>query len=165
MISAPVDDSGLSLAQIFDQPNVMMAVWLPATSKYVVSPTFPADTLRPAQGYWARFYQPTNLLQRGVPTIPGDSYSIALSTGWNLIGNPRTTAVPESGVTIVNGDSDLTFTQAVNDTLVYSTLFTWAQGDVAYQQESDPSITFAPFTGYWLYAYDPVTLTFPATAQ
>jgi hypothetical protein len=164
MISAPVDDSNYSLAQIFNQTGVKLAVWEPtaAPPAYVVNPTAPADTLRPGQGYWARFATQTNLLDVGPHVDPTQPITVSLAAGWNMIGVPRAAAVATSALGIEYSGQNYSFTSAVAAGVVATTMYTYQAGDIQYEVIPTLSASLKPYYGYWLYAYHPCTVVFTA---
>jgi hypothetical protein len=162
MIAAPVDDSAFALSQLFDASVSKMAVWDPATYAYAINPTAPADTIRPGRGYWIRPGSATNLLDLG--TVPSTSVvSVALSPGWNMIGNPRPTSVSVGTLSVTDqwGNS-YSFAGGSAAGLNWTTVYTYQAGDTQYEVQTGANASLAAYTGYWLYAFKPCTLVFPA---
>jgi hypothetical protein len=167
LISAPVDDTGFTLAQQFDQAGAALAAYAPSnpaasSAGYVLSPTAPANTLVPGQGYWARFTTATNLLGVGTAVNSANSFPIALTTGWNLIGVPRTSGVTASSLSVTSSGQSYTFAAAVNATLISNTLYTYQVGDTQYEVLSGVNATLQPYDAYWIYAFGNCTLIFAA---
>ena len=165
MLSAPVDDSGLTPDQQFDQTGVTLAVWDPDSNAYVVSPVLPADTIRPGQGYWARFASSTDLLGVGSMVAVSESSSVSLVTGWNMIGVPRPNTVSVADLTLSYAGQSYTFAAAAEAGLIVNSLFTYQAGDTTYESMTGSTATLQPYYGYWLYAYHPCTLVFPGEAD
>ena len=162
MISAPVDDSAYSAAEVFDEQGVELAVWLPALSNYAVSPTYPADTLRTGQGYYrARFVTPTNLLDFGPHVNPT---SVALVVGWNMVGGPANSIAIASLAVTDSSNTSHSFADAASTGLVGATLYTFQAGDTAYEVEPAATGSLIPYEGYWLYASQPCTLNIPMSS-
>ena len=78
LFSVPADYSAVPLGTALSQNNPTLAVWVPAALQYALSPTAPADALRPGQGYWARFGQATSLYDLGTPTPTDKPFAISL---------------------------------------------------------------------------------------
>jgi alpha-N-arabinofuranosidase len=161
MISAPVDDSSYSLPQIFDE-TVKFAVWSTSTSAYVINPAAPADTIRPGQGYWARFTTATNLFDLGTTISPSTVVSLPLTAGWNQIGDPRTTAVNSNTLSIQISGQTYSLNSAVAAGLIDNNVYTYQVGDSAYEITFANSASLQPFAGYWLYSSQAGTLVYPA---
>ena len=168
MISDPGDYSRLldqtdySLADIFNQTGVRLAVWDPAADSYAVTPDAPANILAPEQGYWVRFATPTNLIGAGSPTDTTATPSVLLTPGWNMIGCPSY-SLEVNTIDVENaakGGSE-SFSNAVTDNLVGGTLYTFQAGDTAYEEVSAASGSLSPYEGYWVYALQPCTLIYP----
>lgn len=158
MISAPTDDSGDSLAQIFSQSGTTLAVW--NSGEYVLSPTAPADTIRPGQGYWVRFTGSASLYDVGQDTNSSQAYTVALAAGWNMIGDPFASGAAGASVEITSGSQTYSLVQANKAGLIAATLYTYQPGDTAYESQPVSSAAFAPFEGYWIDAFSPCTLVF-----
>ncbi len=169
MISAPFDYTGLgSFASVFGltvkQASVSprLVQYAPALNSYVFYPTAPADTLRLGQGYWIRFPS-TNYLH-----IPGNSastaqpFSISLQQGWNQIGDPFPLAAPLSTFTVsgAGGTGPLASTPAV----VQATLYSYNTSTNAYAALSPVTDLLNPYIGYWIFAFQPSTLSIPVPA-
>ena len=165
MISAPVDDSSYTLSQDFDQ-TTKLAVWNTSTSSYTVSPTNPADTIRPGQGYWARFTTGTNLIDHGTTDSSTTPVTMTLNPGWNMIGGTQTSAIALSSLTIQTAGPiagiPYSFSAAVASGIVSNTLYTYQAGDTAYETVNGSSGSLTPYEGYWIFAYVTCKVTFPA---
>ena len=157
MISSPYDYTEVGdFAAIFglDYPTARLVAWDASAAAYAFYPNAPANTLTPGSGYWVSFPAAAYPHFDGAlmpTTIP---FSLPLSTGWNLIGDPFPAAVLLSSVT-ANG-SALTASSIAPNLYSYST----ASG----QYVSVPAATgsLQPYTGYWIYTPSPVTLSIPA---
>ena len=164
MISAPVDDSSYTLSQDFDQ-TTKLAVWNTSTSSYTVSPTNPADTIRPGQGYWARFTTGTNLIDHGTTDSSTTPVTMTLNPGWNMIGGTQTSAIALSSLTIQTAGPiagiPYSFSAAVASGIVSNTLYTYQAGDTAYETVNGSSGSLTPYEGYWIFAYVTCKVTFP----
>ncbi|MBX3095536.1 MAG: hypothetical protein KF812_01615 [Fimbriimonadaceae bacterium] len=138
-----------------------------------------ADTFRPAEsaergrGYWV---VPTSDLGNYVLSNarqPNDmgrgGASVTLQTGWNLIGNPYSYAVPLRELNAVYADDPGTvfsLAEIVSQGIVSSSLVSWDRSDggagqLAYTSTSTG--TLLPHVGYWIYhnGFQPIRLIFP----
>lgn len=162
MISAPADYTGLTPSQIFSPGISTLAAWDPLLARYAVTPTAPADTIHPGQGYWARFAATASLLDNGQHVDQTQPFSITLSRGWNMIGDPFTQSVPLSSLHIKANGVLLKF--PTGKTLarpVMDHLYTYPAGATAYEVET---VSLKPYVGYWLYAYQNCALIVTAGA-
>jgi hypothetical protein len=159
--------------QIYNLFNV--ADWTGTT--YNVSPDIP---LRLGKGYFVRFGSVTAPVTQGVIT-QGNSYTISLTNGWNLIGHPfsnqQNPSDPAADIdissnlatysyTAPNGTprTDVSLQQAVADGAVQGLLYryTGSNSGSAYVQ----STLLQPWIGYWFRTFVPVqmTLRYPGAA-
>ena len=170
LLSVPYDYSGQPLDSLFGFAGVKLAVWQPLLSQYAVTPNAPADALRPGVGYWIKLPTAITLTRAGVPTNRTTDFNIALSAGWNQIGDPFPVSVRRSGLQINAGGSVTSFVQAATATvpivsdLIYS--YTPGVGGAAgnYVSVGDGD-SLQPGLGYWVYAYQAVTLIVPHTGS
>jgi uncharacterized repeat protein (TIGR03803 family) len=157
MISIP-GDSGVPP---FSLLGVVAATWDAESDPqgYVISPKPPADQFRLGQAYWI------NLKSGETPSVyiaatTATSASVSLYAGWNMIGDPFSTAAPISEITFTpNGSSTaLSFAKAVSDGIITGALFTYQSGDTAYQiLGSAGSLT--PYWGYWIWVSEDCTMS------
>jgi hypothetical protein len=158
MISSPVDSSGESLSTIFSTAPTKAYWWIPSSSSY----SSISDGFTPGKGYWINDSSTSNLYGIGTTVSASQSVNISLQTGWNLIGNPRTSSVSLSALNVVIGSLTYSLSTATNVGYIYPTLYTYQSGDTAYETTSVSSGSLQPYYGYWIYSFSPVTLTFPA---
>ncbi|MGI4789101.1 MAG: protease pro-enzyme activation domain-containing protein [Janthinobacterium lividum] len=162
MISSPYNYSAVGdFAAIFGlassaviSSNRLIA-WETSLNGYVFYPTAPANTLTPGSGYWVVFPGTAYPHFDGTLVSTAGPFSIALSAGWNLIGDPFPSAVPLSSVTA--GGTALASSSAVSPTL-YS--YNTAAGN--YVTVSAASGSLQPYAGYWIFAGQSTTLNVPA---
>ncbi|HEY3328943.1 MAG TPA: carboxypeptidase-like regulatory domain-containing protein [Capsulimonadaceae bacterium] len=175
-ISAPYDYSstGLTLASILGYASPKMAVWVPASSVYRVTPDSPADTIRLGQGYWVRFPNAAPLAGGGtaapIAIAPNvTSFTINLSAGWNMIGDPYLTAPKFSNITVSSaGGVKSTWAAATagSTPLISPTLYSYSQSANAYVthivgKTGEAAPTLDPYVGYWIYASASCALLVP----
>jgi len=138
----------------------VIAAWDAPNQEYAVTPTPPANLPVPGTGFWARLSNAGGaVVQEGGLVLPL-TYAVTLSQGWNIIGDPYLTAVPISSLVINNGTGNQTFATAVANDIVYPDLWTYSSANSANYQESTIGSSLAPWTGYWIYAYQPTKLIF-----
>jgi hypothetical protein len=160
MISAPADFTGDSISQMFSPSGEALAVWLPSSNEYAVSPATPANTIRPGAGYWVRFVAATTLYDIGTHTVSSAPYDISLSPGWNMIGDPFATSVPLTSLQVTSGGTTTSFAGAAQSGVVGASIYTYPAGASAYQVESS---ALQPFVGYWVLANQACTLAVPGS--
>ncbi len=161
MISAPYDytSTGDTLAELFGYTDPKITTWEPAINQYATPGVSPADTLHLGVGYWVRFPASENLLIAGTPTT-SNTFTIPLTQGWNMIGEPFVGAnVPVSSLQVMVGTTGYSFAQASSQQLqlIGPTLYTYAPGDTAYESISAGD-TINEYQGYWIHALTGVTL-------
>ena len=166
MFSVPADYSNLSLGQSLIQSGTpsapTLAVWVPSLVNYVLSPTAPADHLRPGQGYWVRLNGTGSLSSMGTPTPTSTPFSITLGEGWNMIGDPFNSTISLANVVVTAGGKSYTGISAASTAGVVSyILYSYPAGSTAYVSENGTG-SFDPYIGYWMYAFRPCTLTITA---
>jgi len=162
MISSPYTYSTVSdfealfgLSSAVTTTPTRLIAWVPAADNYVFYPAAPANTLTPGTGYWAAFGAAAYPHYDGTPVSTATPFSLSVSAGWNLIGDPFPAAVPLSSVTV--GGTPLALSPAVSPTL-YS--YNTASGQ--YVTLSAASDSLQPYAGYWIYATQNATLSVPA---
>ena len=132
-----------------------LIAWNPLSDSYVFYPAAPANTLSPGTGYWAVFSSPAFPHYDGTPVSTATPFSISVSAGWNLIGDPFPAAVPLSSVTV--SGTPLALSAAVSPTL-----YTYSTASGQYVTLSAASDSLQPYAGYWLFAAQNTTLSVPA---
>jgi len=161
MISAPVNETGFTFTQIFNGATVVVDIWNPADLSYVASPNAPANTIRPGVGYWTDLTSSTQLWNYG-SLAPSAAFAVNLSTGWNMIGNPRLILASVNSLNIQSKSGTETFASAAAHGIILGTIETWQAHDTQYETQALSSASLVPFEGYWIYASEPCTLVFPA---
>ncbi len=179
--------------------GIKLAVWDPAAKDsngnstggaYILLTGITAEKLVIGKGYWGRFPDPATgaevaLGRRGVPatTDVNGRFSIPLSPGWNMIGNPFAGTVKMNdllvqpittsmGVQVGGTPTDL---KTASDNAVLSFTFykygvtQAAPNTLTYLPVTPASITppapintLDPYLGYWVLAYQPCTLLVPS---
>ncbi len=162
MISAPYDFTGVGdFAALFGLAagsGVRLVQYSPLQNSYLFYPAPPADTLRLGQGYWVRFPAATSLKLTGTPAPATAAFSIPLQQGWNQIGDPFPLPAPLSGISVAGGGL------LSASTTVQPLVFAYNTTTGKYVTLSVASDSLAPFTGYWIYAFQPAALSVPPPA-
>ncbi|MGD8238833.1 MAG: FlgD immunoglobulin-like domain containing protein, partial [Armatimonadota bacterium] len=156
MISVPYDLSGTPVANLLGLPTseVKLATYNPTTAAYILYPNPPADAFRLGMGYWIYLDALKDLTTSG--TVATDPYRIPLLAGWNLIGDPFTGTVDYSTVMVEDSTGALmSLSDAFSAGILQSGLFTWMFGGYR------TSLALAPFSGYWVLAFEQCTLVVP----
>ncbi len=165
-LSVPYDYSGVSPDSVFGITGIKMAVWQPDLDEYVITPNAPADALHPGVGYWVRLAKATTLTRVGVPTAQTTDFQIPLSAGWNQIGDPFPFGIKRSGISVRQNGVTSSFLAAATGTplLVSDLVYSYtpgpggAAGSYTWVRDAD---SLQSGSGYWVYAYQPVTLIIP----
>ena len=161
MISSPYTYSSVSdFMALFDLNSAFssatrLIAWVPTADSYVFYPAAPANTLTPGTGYWGYFAAAAYPHYDGTPVSTAAPFSLNVSAGWNLIGDPFPAAVPLSPVTV--SGTPLALSPAVSPTL-----YTYNPASGQYVTLSAASDSLQPYAGYWLYAAQNATLSVPA---
>ena len=157
MIAVPEDDSAVPLASAWDAP-AGQTLYDYTAGAYVTTTALPT----PGQGAWVSLTAGVHLYDAGAVVPTSGPFAITLTArNWNLIGNPFLSAVAESGLLVQDSQGhQYTLSQANQKGLVYSTLLTWPAGATAYQYQS-PSGSLNAYQGYFIYAFQGVTLLVP----
>ena len=170
MISVPYDYSGQPLDTLFGYANVHLATWDTLGAHYAYTSTAPADALRLGRSYFVKLPTAVTLTRVGTPADPTTDFSLPLSAGWNMIGDPFLVPVSLSAMNVSSGGVVSTFSTAVSGAplLVSSLLYSYNQstnsgkgGYVTLQTSG----ALQPGQGYWIYAYSNVTLIVPHPGQ
>jgi len=163
--SVPFDYPGMPLDRLFGYPGVTLAAWSPHTFQYSLTPGPPADQIRLGRGYWARFPRALALTSLGVAADVSQDFAIPLAAGWNSIGNPFLAPVPLGSLTIAAGGTSLPFGQASGSGgTVAAAVFGYdasLNGGVGGYFPVAPGDPLQPGHGYWIQAFQSVTLKVP----
>ena len=161
MISSPYNYSGIGdFDAVFDLNSAaagatQLIAWDNPLNSYVFYPAAPANTLTPGVGYWVEFPAAAYPHYSGTLASTATPFSLPVSQGWNLIGDPFPAAVALSSITI-NG------TALAVSTDVSGTLYRYDMPSAQYVTVSAATASLQPYAGYWLYASQNATLSIPA---
>lgn len=172
MISAPYDYTsagdftqvfGLSLPLTQSQANLLS--FSPTQNQYISYPAAPADTLHLGQGYWARLPMNSQLRRIGTPAATGQSFSINVQPGWNLIGDPFTQSVQVGSIQVAvpatTAAPNPGSTGIGQTGLVSLPLYTYVSAGANPYVQLNTGDSLQPYIGYWLFANQPATLIMP----
>ena len=170
MISVPYDYSGQPLDTLFGYANVHLATWDTLGVSYAYTPTAPADALRLGRSYFVKLPTAVTLTRVGTPADPTTDFSLPLSAGWNMIGDPFLVPVSLSAMHVSSSGVVSTFSTAVSGAplLASSLLYSYnqsANGGKGGYVTLQTSGALQPGQGYWIYAYSNVTLIVPHPGQ
>jgi len=156
-MSAPYDYTGTPLASLLGA-GTKLYLWDPAAFTYLSTPTAPADTLHLGAGYWVKPAADVTLRVIGTPAPAGLPYKIALTQGWNMIGDPFTSPVAVGAIQ-VDTPVPSTPTPIASSQLVALPLYAYRGTSYVAKGATD---TLDPYAGYWIYARAASTLIVPA---
>ncbi len=165
-ISVPYNYSGIPLDTVFGFSGVKLAVWLPSQGQYALTPNPPADTLVPGRGYWVNLPHALTLTSVGTATNLTQDFALTLSPGWNQIGDPFPVPIKLGITRAANGSIQVPFDQASSGVplLLSSLVYSYSPTAKTYIWTRDSDF-LQPGQGYWVYAYQSITLTIPHPAQ
>jgi len=153
LFSAPNDYSSQTLSSALAGLGTSpLAVWDPVGSQYHLSPSAPADRLRPGQGYWVRATAPLQLGGLATMVDATKSFSVFLFPGWNMVGDPFT--VPVNIAAMRSGSANNPGSISGFITLPMYSYDPAANAYVAI----GASGALAPYGGYWVFANHQGTL-------
>lgn len=171
MVSIPYTFVDNSIEHVFQTLGSMhvggangLAAWHPEELGYRWFPHAHVSTVNPGRGYWLlnqnfrTVYFPTDL--QAVRTDV--EYSLSLRRGWNQIGTPFTRETFLEGVRVIDPyGAEWSLREAVDRGLLLPTLFWYDPATNEYRWESElRDVRLSPYTGYWLYCFENLTLLF-----
>ena len=184
MISLPINsNSGFPDAVLGTDPGFSLAIWVPASNLYKVYSLLPGTAtdfdfpmMAAGQGYWIKTLVPKTISPNGTVVSTTSNFTVALSAGWNMIGDPFLNRVLWGSLKIkYNGQTVSLATAHVNGWVrEYGWMYDQASGSykLVDAKRDDPSGGPAqrymePWYGYWLRTLVPCTLviTPPSAAQ
>jgi hypothetical protein len=141
--------------------------WNESCQQLIISPTvfswnretqsygFASD-LQSGYGYW--LYAHFNcslyiLVQQKMNATP--TFHNPLHSYWNTIGIINDSIIPKQSLMVNWNSTTYGWTDAVNESLLSAYVFGWNRNSNSYEFSND----FYPGFSYWLYAYEPITLS------
>ena len=159
LFSLPYGYSDVELDNVFSSSGVELAVWNPEDFSYILTQGSSSNgSIAIGQGYWARFPQTTNINGPGQLAGITEPFTIHLSAGWNMVGDPFFSPSPISGLLFNKGSETFAQASSGSNPLVGSIVYCYQQG--AY----GASTSLEPYVGYWVFAFQSTDLTVPAPA-
>ncbi len=167
MVSTPYDYASYTAANLLNIGSVSalkFATW--DLGQYAYYSAAPANTFRLGRGYWLGYQSNIALSTEGTLADQTRAFETTLTTGWNMIGCPFTFALDWAKIQVrTSGGSVLTYDQAVAQGKIGVALYTW-QGTGSGRGSYVLGFTLDPWVGYWVKAYEPVTLLLdPVTSK
>lgn len=171
MVSIPYTFVDNSIEHVFQSLGSMhvggangLAAWDPEELIYRWFPHAYVSTVSPGRGFWLlnqnfqTVYFPSDLR----PVRTDVEYSLSLRRGWNQIGTPFTRETFLEGARVIDPyGSEWSLREAVDRSLLLPTVFWYEPAANEYRWQSElRDVRLAPYTGYWLYCFDNVTLLF-----
>jgi len=149
-------------------PGFKMAKFVPNINNYVLyphpspdpsRPGYGADRLQSGYGEFVRFTQTTAFTTPGTPNT-GPTVEVPIESGWTIIGNPYSAALGFSQLGVRRSDGTvLTMQQALNAGVMFNDLLGWTGSGYTHHEQF-----LQPFKGYFVFAFEPVTLIMPNPA-
>jgi hypothetical protein len=136
--------------------QIPIAAYNPSSNSYLLYPNLPgADGKQtvPGRAYWIKEASPQVFISAG--TVVSSPFQETLSAGWNMIGNPFTTAIDwnllqiEAPIAIgsVPANTFMSMQAALTSGLIQAPLWTYSQA----QGQYIGATTLQAFGGYWIY--------------
>ena len=152
----PVDAAALFGLPVSANGSAPLVTYDPVSAAYLQYPNLPGGNgkqILPGRGYWILETQAQPLADVGrAVTSP---FTIQLSPGWNLIGDPFTTSVSLSSLQVVlpfqlgntAANSPITLSTAISSQVIGPTLYAYSTD----QGQYTTATSIDPFVGYWIY--------------
>jgi uncharacterized repeat protein (TIGR03803 family) len=156
MISLPYSYPGVSLDSIFGYTGVKLGVW--NDSAYAITPTAPANTIVPGQGYWIRLPSAFNMAYPGTPAPTNAPFVINLQPGWNMVGDPFTSAISLDSLKFDGGTETFSEATTGSSALVEPEFWAYPSGATAYLAAT----SLVPGQGVWVYAFHATDMDVPS---
>ncbi|MFN3648375.1 MAG: carboxypeptidase regulatory-like domain-containing protein [Armatimonadota bacterium] len=157
LVSLPDDFRGQDAASVMGIPSNQFrsAYWLPDSRRYAIYPDRDAAEFRLGRAMFVRFARPTAFTNSGAQADPDEDVNISVRPGWNMIGSVRERRVEWLRVKVMSPDGTIrTMQQAYDDGIIQNGL--WGYSDRYYLSDY-----MEPFAGYFMRAFQAVTLIVP----
>ncbi len=162
MVNVPFTMKNSSPANVFGlaASDFNSWIWNPSFTSYGAV----GDTV-PGKAFWLNMknlyygdYLPVSLPSDAAPV--SDDYTYAISTGWNMIGNPYTYPIYWGQVMFYDPTSrvSVSLENAVNNGWVSKILWSWNTASLSYDANTSTETILNPWQGYWIKAYRPLTV-------
>lgn len=147
-------------------PLVQLAWWNPSLpsdangSKYLYA-SRDSVQLAPGRAYWLRLGGTTTVnLQDTTPVDQRKAYRVQLGQGWNMISNPYQFSISWGKCRVYYDGTEYSLADAIRLSYIRAEIWTWDPATSQYTPGSQYGVELKPYQGYWLYAYNAVSLTY-----
>lgn len=176
MLSVPYHFVNSDAANVFGSltdtlyPGGAAALWRwdPDTDEYKPYPDPWTSNIEPGVGYWLlnQNGETIYLPMPATPVATNQAYMVPVRDGWNQVGNPFLVPVRFDRVRVIGpGGVEWSLTEAVERGYLLPVLYAYDPAANEYTWATSPALTvLTPYEGYWLRAYEDVTLVFPPPA-
>jgi hypothetical protein len=112
------------------------------------------DVIKPGNGYWIWAYYNCNITINGISADVEDITE--LQTNWNIVGLPFNTTLSKNDLVIYHNGTSYNWSEATTgpEPFILGFIYEWNPVSQGYLL----SDVLQPGKGYWMYAYDNVTL-------
>ncbi len=163
LVSAPYDYPSQTIFNLLSVPSsdqvsgrFMFATW--NQDQYLFAPNASSNTFRLGKGYFIVYTRALPLSIQGTAAPANQPFSISLTPGWNLIGDPFLLNVDITKTAFKTASGAIvTYAQAIANGDIGSALYSFNGSTV------DPAYSLQPWQGYWMLAYNNMTLIIDPT--
>jgi len=177
LMNVPFNFNDYRIEKVFDLEGAYGAkYWDPKRNNY-----FQVDQVKPGQGFWMNvgilnwgetrpfFVAPTASIVGEAPGTGNQTVEqkIPLSKGWNMIGNPFVYPMYWGQALIYSttqGGQPVMLDDALKNNWLSTILYSYNPDKAGYDATSSKEALLNPWKGYWVYAYQPITLILRAPA-
>jgi len=161
IISAPSQPSGSSITDIFGNGEYKIFQWDaeaeadPYLDQYVIP-----ESISAGDGFWVKCYDgDMSYSYQGEVVDTTETYTMPLKQGWNQIGPPFNRSYPWGSVQVSYSGNTYALSTATGMGVVSSTIYSYSHETQSWVP-NDTSFEMAAQTGYYVRAYEPVSLLF-----
>jgi hypothetical protein len=142
-------------------PQTLLAWWDTTTASYR-DIRYEDIYLNAGRSYWLKLDNATLLqLQNAAPVNQRVQQQITLTRGWNAISNPYLYSIEWGKCHVYYNYGDYSIEEAVRRGLLRAEIWAWDAGQSQYlYPQSGYAVELRPYTGYWLWSNDTVTLVY-----
>lgn len=176
MISIPYSFTNRDASHVFGSlsdsvypgGSVTLWRWRPRAGEYATYPDTFVSSVELGRGMWLlNQNRETIILPDDAREAPiGQSHNVPISAGWNQIGNPHVMPTRFDQVRVLSPrGAELSIQEAADQGLILPVLYSYdAEANEYAWETSLREAMVVPFEGYWLRAYQDVSLVFPPPA-
>ncbi len=147
--------------------NGVDLAWYDSTIKDYRYASSDTVNIMPGRAYWLRMPSTTKVvLQNATPVNQRNNYTVTLQRGWNAISNPYQFGIEWGMCRVEYASTQYALIDAVNMGLIRPEIWSWNPNNGIYSPPTNPSpnndlyAELKPFSGYWVYCTDTVSLVF-----